>query len=430
MNHTKRRWTSSLAFRGTVVALLSILLIIGLTAAAHLFTSYEVRLFSTSEGLRLELDPRTRAEDVLQAPPQTETPSPSPLPEGEETPSLPSEHENNPPSMPAASLGSGATLELHPVPDYDETGSSPRLSFQEIYRKYSPSVVLIDIHSRFGIEGGGTGVIMAENGYIITNAHVVEGARQVTVTLYDGSVFPAVVVGKDENTDIAVLKIDAEGLTPAVFGDSGQLQVGQEVAVIGNPLGHAHTMTTGIISALDRDILSPDGIPMRLIQTNAAVNPGNSGGPLFNIYGQVVGIVTMKLVGDPFSPLIEGMGFAVPTVQIKPVVDSLIEHGRVVGRPALGITVLTITPHEAAAEGLAPGVYVQRVLEDTDAHAQGLREGDRITAVNGISITDSADLRDEILTHRAGDTVTLTIERDGREQELEIQLMDAGLLEF
>jgi len=428
MNNTTHRKPPSLALRGTVIAILSVLLIIGLTSVVHLFATYEVRISFAHTGLRLELAPRIFAQDVLREPEQPVTPHFA-LPD-DETPYYSMEDESDLPAMlPTGPLGSDTTLELHPVPGYDENGTSSRLSFQEIYQKCSPSVVFIDVQLRLG-SGQGTGVIMTEDGYIITCAHVIEHARQVTVTLYDGTHFPAVIVGEDVNTDIAVLKIDADGLIPAMFGDSGQLQVGQEIAVIGNPLGHAHTMTTGIISALDRDTFSPDGIPMRLIQTNAAVNPGNSGGPLFNLYGQVVGIVTMKLVGDPFSHSIEGMGFAVPTTQIRPVVDSIIEHGRVVGRPALGITIQTISAHEAAAEGLAPGVYIQRVLEDTHAYAQGLQTGDRITSANGIPITDSGSLRDEILTHRAGDMITLTIERDGTEQELQIQLMDAGLLEF
>ncbi|MCL2588173.1 MAG: trypsin-like peptidase domain-containing protein, partial [Oscillospiraceae bacterium] len=330
------------------------------------------------------------------------------------------------PAMPTAVLGDGTTLELRPLPLPDIDGNSPRLSFQEIFQEKSDSVVLVEVQLRMG-RGSGTGVIMTENGYIITSAHVVEDARAVHVTLQDGTRFEAAIVGMDANTDIAVLKIDATDLSPAEFGDSDLLQVGEEVAVIGNPLGHLHSMSNGIVSALDRDVVY-DGITMRLIQTNAAINEGNSGGPLFNLYGQVVGITNMKLVGHFNS--IEGMGFAVPTALLKPVVESIIEHGRVVGRPALGVIVRSVDELDAIIEGVEPGVYIQRVLEDTDAYAQGLQEDDRIVSANGAEIISSFDLREQILSFTAGDTITLVIERDGEEIELQVRLMDADLLEF
>ncbi|MCL2562885.1 MAG: S1C family serine protease [Oscillospiraceae bacterium] len=429
MQNTK---SSRPARKAILIITLCVLLIICLTAVANLFTAYEVRIFATPGGLRVELEPRITIDDILQAPaPEPDHPLPPIY--------LPDDgvyYEDNYPvnddiysDMPVVTLGDGTTLELQPRPVYDEDEESPRLSFQEIYQKCSPSVVLIEVRLRFGT-GSGTGVIMSENGYIITSTHVIEDARQVTVTLYDGTRYYAAIVGMDENTDIAVLLVDADDLIPAVFGRSDELLVGEEVAVIGNPLGHTHTMTTGIISALNRDVVY-DGITMRLIQTNAAINEGTSGGPLINLYGQVVGITNMKLVGGGFfGSTIEGMGFAVPTAQIQPVVDSIIAHGRVVGRPALGVVVRNVDAAEAAEEGIEPGVYVQRVLADTDAYAQGLRIDDRIVAVNGTRITNSTELRDEVLTHIAGDTVTLTIARNGAELELRVRLMDAGLLEF
>jgi len=426
----RERRKASPAFRATVIIGLSILLIMGISMVAQLFTLYEVRL--TSSGV--ELVPRIRAEDIVQAPDlgRDTPPSPSPAlpPENGDDNEQPPDNGSDVPSIPDVVLGSGATLELHPIPSYDETGASPRLSFQEIFQRCSPSVVLIEAHLRFGA-GSGTGVIMTADGYIITAAHVIEDAREITVTLEDGARYYAALVGMDMNTDIAVLRIDAQGLIPAEFGNSDLLQVGEEVAVIGNPLGHLHTMSNGIISALDRDIIY-DGITMRLIQTNAAINEGNSGGPLINRYGQVVGITNMKLVGQDhrgFST-VEGMGFAVPTAVMRPVVDSIIAYGRVVGRPALGIVVQLIDTREANEQGITPGVYVQRVLEGTDAHAQGLQIGDRIVSANGSPLATSADLRNEIQTFRAGETIAITIERDGEVQELYIRLMDAETLEF
>jgi len=417
MQENKSLWKRSPAFRAGVAITLCVLFIMGLTAITHLFTTYDVSLTSTPAGLRMELVPRVSADDVLQSPNRP----PIFRPDDENGP-------DNLPPMPIPVLGDGTTMEIHPIPTYDEeTGASPRLSFQEIFQRNSPSVVLIEVTLRFGARGSGTGVIMTENGYIITSAHVVEGARQVTVTLEDGTPFPAAILGMDEGTDTAVLKIDAQGLTPAEFGDSDQLQVGEEVAVIGNPLGHLHSMTSGIISALDRDVVY-DGVTMRLIQTNAAINQGNSGGPLINLYGQVVGITNMKLVGHFTS--VEGMGFAVPTASIRPVVDSIIAHGRVVGRPALGIVVRTVDAHDAAQEGIAPGLYIERVLEGTDAHAQGLQADDRILTANGAPVAVSVDLLNQIQGFRAGETIRLTIERDGQELTLQIRLMDAALLEF
>jgi len=424
----RQRRSVSPGVRASVIVAFVILLILGISSLVQLFTLYDIRLTSTPEGLRFELERRIRAEDILLEPGRTPTPAPPPA----STPSVSPAELETPDTvgdgspMPTVTLGTGVILELHPTPDEDE------LSFREIFERCSPSVVLVEVHALFGSAwGSGTGVIMTEDGYIITSAHVIEDAHRVTVTLQDDTRFQAAVVGMDENTDIAVLKINAQGLIPAEFGDSDLLRVGDEVAVIGNPLGHLHTMTTGIISALDRDIVY-DGITMRLIQTNAAINEGNSGGPLINLYGQVVGITNMKLVGIDgwgFSS-VEGMGFAIPTAVLKPVVDSILAHGRVVGRPALGITVRSIDEREATELGITPGVYVQHVLENTDAFAQGLQPEDRIVALNGTPIPTSAELRSKIQTFRAEDTITLTIDRDGEILELQIRLMDADLLDF
>jgi len=394
-----------------------VLLIMAVSALGYLFTAYEVRLTSDSAGLHIWLTPREQEERRIE-----ETPGIVPLPPAEGEREL---DEVPPVPTPAITWGSGFTLELAPRPEAMED----RLSFQEIYQKCSVSVVLIEVEleRRFGAggTGSGTGIVLTEDGFIVTSAHVIEDARQISVVLYDGTRHIAALVGMDENTDIAVLKINAAGLTPAVFGNSDALQIGEEVAVIGNPLGQHNSMSNGIISALNRDI-SYGGMTMRMIQTNAAINQGNSGGPLINLYGQVVGITNMKFIGQA----VEGMGFAIPTTTLAPVVDELIAYGRIVGRASIGIVVQTVDSWAALTEGIEPGVYVERVLEETDAFQRGLQAGDRIVYANDARVLTALDLRAEIQRFRAGDLIQLTIERDGREMVLEIRLMDADLLEF
>ena len=393
------------------------------------FASFDITVSTSASGLELHFSPRVQETAPRREAPRRE-PEPPRVFDGYETyPYVPPHIEDNTQDhfdpAPAVVLGDGTTLELHPRPP---GGEDAWLSFQEIYVKLSPSVVLVEVTLRGGFgHGSGTGVVMTENGYIITNAHVVEGARQIRVVLENGEGFVAALVGEDVNSDIAVLKIDAQGLVPAVFGDSDTLQIGEEVAVIGNPLGQLHSMSNGIISALNREVVY-DGITMRLIQTNAAINEGNSGGPLINRYGQVVGITNMKLVG--WFSSVEGMGFAIPTTTVKPVVDAIIAHGYVPGRPGIGVVIHTVDNREAAASGIAPGIYVQSVVPNSDAAAQGLREGDRIVAFDGREVSSALELRDQIQRFTAGDTVRITIERDGRTMDLNIMLMDSALLEY
>jgi len=419
----KQRKRMSPGFKLAMATGFAVLLIMAVSALAYLFTAYEVRLSSDSGGLHIWLTPREQEERRIE-----ETPGLTPRPpaEGESEP----DQIDLPVPTPAVTLGSGFTLELLPRPEESEDGGSPRLSFQEIYQKCSASVVLIEVQFEriFGMGGGtgsGTGIVLTEDGLIVTSAHVIEDARQISVVLYDGTRHIAALVGMDENTDIAVLQIDATGLIPAVFGDSDELQIGEEVAVIGNPLGQHNSMSNGIISALNRDI-TYGGMTMRMIQTNAAINQGNSGGPLINLYGQVVGITNMKFIGQA----VEGMGFAIPTTTLAPVVDELIAHGRIVGRASIGIVVQTVDNWAALTEGIEPGVYVERVLEETDAFQRGLQVGDRIVYANDAPVMTALDLRAEIQRFRAGDMIRLTIERDGREMILEVRLMDVDLLEF
>jgi len=330
-------------------------------------------------------------------------------------------------NIPSAPTGTGVTLTVKPQPK-DEV-----LSLQQVYKKCSASVVAItaNIPGKFGGYSWGTGIVLDSDGYIITNAHVLEGTSSVTVTLEDDREFEGLLVGYDVASDIAVLKIDAEGLKAAEFGDSSQLEVGDDVVAIGNPLGNEFrgTMTNGIISAINRDI-SHAGYKMTLLQTNTAINEGNSGGPLINMHGQIIGITNMKMTS--FYSSIEGIGFAIPTSTMKKVVDDLIDKGFVTGRPGIGISIIEVGSSLAREynlpDDLPEGLYVESVTENSDAHKQGVRAGDVITAVNDTPVITSDDIsfiKDEL---SVGDHLTLTIFRDGEVFDVEIELMDMSEL--
>ena len=294
------------------------------------------------------------------------------------------------------------------------------LSLQEIYIRVLPSVVTVTASGSTG-----TGIIMSQDGYIITNQHVVDGAREFSVQLTDDSVLPAALVGSDSISDLAVLKIAADGLSAAEFGDSDQLRVGDLAVAIGSPLGTGlrGTMTNGIISGISRD-LNVSGRKMTLIQTTAALNNGNSGGPLINCYGQVVGINTMKMSSVYSSASVEALGFAIPVATAKPIVDELIEKGYISGRPALGITTETLPLRTRFYYGLPEGAYVVGVSANSDARAKGLHTGDIITAVGDVTVTDTDSLAAAIADYSVGDTVLLTVFRGGRSYLAEIVLMD------
>ncbi|MCD8374663.1 MAG: S1C family serine protease, partial [Oscillospiraceae bacterium] len=313
--------------------------------------------------------------------------------------------------------GTGVTLTLVSAADKEE------LTLQQIYSDCIDSVVSIAAM----VDGSsgyywGTGIVMSADGYILTNAHVISGTVSVAVTLNDGRSYEAKLVGSDTVTDIAVLKIEAENLSPAEFGDSAELSVGDTVAAIGNPLGSAFvgSLTDGIISAIDRSY-NMNGSIISLIQTNAAINEGSSGGPLINAYGQVIGITNMKLVSYYSSATIEGIGFAIPTSTIKPVVDDLIAYGAIPQQPAIGITGIGLTEAEQEAYGSPPGVYVATITKGTDAENK-LQVGDVITAVNGIAVASVNDINDIKADFDIGDTLTLTVWRAGEFLEISLTL--------
>lgn len=336
------------------------------------------------------------------------------------------------PELPAVESQPPTTVErTEPLGDFTltlqpQTAASP-LSYQEIYQRVIASIVSIE-----GLqdEGGsfGTGVVLSDSGYIVTNAHVIEGASSVQVMLQDDTACPALLVGMDSESDLAVLKIEAEGLVPAQFGDSGSLAVGDVALAIGNPLGEQlrGTMTDGIISAINRD-MTVDGTSMVLIQTTAALNSGNSGGALLNDRGQVVGITNMKM--SSYYDTVEGLGFAIPSTTVKEVADALIAQGHVSGRPTIGVTVRTLTQEAADEYGVPLGVRVEEVQPASDAYAQGIEVGDVIVAANGVQVAAIEDLNTVKSGLGVGDTLHLRIYRDGDYLDISIVLVDQYTLE-
>ena len=271
------------------------------------------------------------------------------------------------------------------------------------------------------------GSVLSEDGLILTNTHIIEECSSATVTLHDDRTFDAKLIGADSISDIALLKIEAKGLVPAQLGSTEDIKVGQKVAALGNPLGETFrmTLTDGIISGLSR-AMNYKGHTMTLLQTNAALNEGNSGGPLFNMYGQVIGVTNMKMMTSSTDNAIEGIGFAIPTDTMVEIVQSLIENGEVTGRATIGITVGGI-PKEANSEYKLPeGLYVVSVVENSDAAKQGVKAGDILTAVNGQAVTETQQVLDIKENMKVGDKLTLTIWREGETFDVEITLMEAN----
>ena len=300
------------------------------------------------------------------------------------------------------------------------------LSLQEIYVQCIDSVVSISCTLPGG-SSTGTGVILSEDGYIVTNAHVVEDAAAIQVILNDERVLDAVLIGADEISDLAVLKVSEHGLIPAELGDSSVLRVGDAVVAIGDPLGISlrGTMTDGIISGINRDI-TMDGRKMTLIQTTAALNEGNSGGPLINCYGQVIGINTMK-IGDSMSAAgVEGLGFAIPSATVREIVTQLIDQGYVSGRPDLGMEGQSVSMLYQIYGRLPQGLYITYVDPASSAAEIGIQEGDVLMSLDGVRITSVDGYEAQVYTYAVGDTVTAIIYRDGRQYEVQLTVGEAG----
>lgn len=294
------------------------------------------------------------------------------------------------------------------------------LSLQQIYKKNIPSVVSV-LCQLEDSSASGTGVVLSENGYIITNAHVIEGATAIQVLLTDGRTLDASVVGSDSFSDLAVLYVQAEDLTPAEFGNSDALEVGELAVAIGDPLGveFRGTMTDGIISAINRD-LQTNGRTMTLIQTNAALNPGNSGGPLINSYGQVIGINTMKIGVFTDSSGVEGLGFAIPSVTVKQIVDQILTQGYVSGRPTLDLQGQWISQFQQQFRRLPAGLYITGAPDNS-----GIQAKDILLAIDGNRITEEEELNTVLYAHQVGDEVTLTLYRSGREFTVNMTLTES-----
>ena len=309
-------------------------------------------------------------------------------------------------------------LELQPAGE--------ELSLEELYSRCAPAIVAISAYegNKIGYSWG-SGVILSEDGLILTNTHVLEDSDRAVVTLFDDREFEAKLIGADSISDIALLKIDALDLPTVEFGESARLRVGERVAAIGNPLGESfrNTLTDGIISAIERG-MSYQGRSMTLLQTNTAINEGNSGGALFNLQGQVIGITNMKMMSSYSS--IEGIGFAIPSATACEVVNALLRDGEVRGRPSIGITVGGIPENASEKYELPDGLYVSAVSKGSDAEKQGIRPGDIITAADGVPVRTTTELSDMKNAMKVGDTITLSVWREGRTMEITVTLMDTN----
>ena len=335
----------------------------------------------------------------------------------------------------ASTSDSAPTLQINSKPESDSSNSSDNydtadgMAGEDIYKKVNPSVVSVISTTAEGT-GSGSGVIMSKDGYIITNNHVVDGAQSVSVQLSDGTSLDAEIIGTDEQTDLAVIKVTpTSDLTAAEFGDSDELEPGEYAYAIGSPGGvqFANTITGGRISAINRDLTVNDRV-MTLIQTDASINNGNSGGALINKYGQVVGITSAKLSGNAFgSATVEGMGFAIPINTAKDIVDELIQNGYVSGRPSIGITGQNVE----SADGKVSGVQVYSIDSRAKAASEGLQVGDVITAVDGTPTPDMDKVNELKQDEKAGDKLTLSVYRisTGKTLNITITLTDSHDLE-
>ncbi len=326
---------------------------------------------------------------------------------------------------PDASEAPPVSMQLHDLPETADGG----LTTAEIAQRVSPSVVSIHIYEQDSLSPSamGSGVVLTQDGYIITNAHVVEGASGINVLFEDGTEMNARVIGVDEKTDLAVIKVAGEGLVPAEFGDSSAIAVGERAVAIGNAAGQFDgTVTQGVISGLDREVtvtLGGRDVTMSLIQTDAAINPGNSGGALVNRFGQVVGINSARMN----SAFFEGICFAIPTRTVQAVVENLIAYGFVRDRGVLGVTVIALTSVNGPPNGLpAQGLYISELAPGSDLVRSDVTVGDIILEADGKVMKTTADLTAVVQGHKLGETVHLKVQKYGSGSIIEV---DAVLVE-
>ena len=308
--------------------------------------------------------------------------------------------------------------------------AEPALSAADIYELYVNSTVGITISaettSRYGYgytyQASGSGFIISEDGYILTNYHVIEGYSTVTVATYSGKTYDAKVIGYDESNDIAVLQIDAEDLKPVILGDSSKLRVGDTVLAIGNPLGElTFSLTQGIVSALSRNVTVESGTTMNLIQTDCAINSGNSGGALFNMNGEVIGITNAKYSSNGYSgeASIDNIGFAIPINSVRRIVTSIIDHGYI-SKPYIGVTVSSLSEEQINVLGLDGGAWVREVTEGAPADKAGIKVNDIIVKVDDKDILSSNDLVAVVSAAEGDEIMRFYIYRQGREIELDV----------
>lgn len=329
-----------------------------------------------------------------------------------------------------------ATSSTNPIP----TSPSSSISISEIASINSNSVVEIEISTtatnmffgNYTTTGSGSGVIISSDGYILTNNHVINSAKEIKVRLHDGTEYTATVVGSDSKTDIGILKVDATNLKPVTIGDSDKLIVGETAVVIGNPLGQlGGTVTNGIISALEREI-TLEGSKMNLIQTNAAINPGNSGGGLFNSKGELVGIVVAKSSGLD----IEGLGFAIPINDVKNVISDILDLGYVSGRPFLGVSLTDSKQTQAPSNSIwgflygqnmtttSYGAYVAEVVSGSAAEKAGIKVDDQIISINDEMISTASDVTRVVSEYEIGETIKIGIVRENKMLSVEATLQE------
>lgn len=325
-------------------------------------------------------------------------------------------------------LSNNANVTIQQQTNKSNSGTVQVSDVSDIVEKCKDSVVEIttesvssgnSIFGQYVSQGAGSGVIISEDGYIVTNNHVVSGATSLKVTTTDGTEYDASVVGKDSQTDLAVIKVDANNLQAATLGDNDILQVGDPAIAIGNPLGElGGTVTTGIISATDRQITIDDET-MTLLQTDAAINPGNSGGGLFNADGNLIGIVNAK----ESSTGIEGLGFAIPITPAQDIITELMQNGSVTSRPALNVSLYDYTSNnQGQYSKYEDGCYIVQIVKNGAADKAGLKQNDRIISFDGEQIQSTSDVKNVLKKHKIGDTVKMVVERDSKKVTVEITL--------
>ena len=301
-------------------------------------------------------------------------------------------------------------------------------SAAEIYAQNVNSMVSVDVSAKvnmFGYdtisEGAGSGFVITPDGYILTNAHVVEGAETISVSTYSGEKYDAELIGYDTSNDVAVLKINAEDLTPVTFGDSDKAVIGEDVIAIGNPLGTLNfSLTKGVISGLDREISLSGNMRLRLIQTDCAINAGSSGGALFNMYGEVIGITNSKASGMDYGSVIESITFAIPVNTVVDIIEQIMTKGEI-SSPYIGISIADVD-ESLHAYGVPKGADVMEVAEDSPAKEAGLQKNDVITAADGETITGSSDLVKYVRTRSVGDKVEFTVFRQGETIKITVKI--------